>query len=283
MAKILRAIKPNPGIRAKYRKRVESFLDAMQRSVLWWIRAAYREHEAQIVQDASPRRRKRNPALSLNDVMARLLAYWMRRWEEKAQSIASEFVNTVANKTMKSYEQAFKAAGLTVKMDRGRVMNTVVQALIEENVSLIKKIPSQYLSDVQELVNRAIANGRDLKTLTDDLHSRYDISRKRAGMIARDQTNKATESIRQAESKKLGVMVGIWVHVPGKKYSRESHERMNGKPFLLSKGLYDYEVKKEVLPGQLVNCCCVYRDFIPEFGDKVTPEIQALLDEAGNE
>ena len=53
MAKILRAIKPNAGIRAKYRKRMVSLLDEMQRSVVWWLRAEYRKQETRIAQDAS--------------------------------------------------------------------------------------------------------------------------------------------------------------------------------------------------------------------------------------
>lgn len=274
MAKILRSVKANPGIRAAYRKKLEKMLDEMQRSILWWIRAAYRKNEALIVQDA----RTRSPALSLNEVLKRLFVYWMRRWTDHAEKTASAFVNSVGRKTLSSYEQAFKAAGMTVKMGKGRVYNTVVKALIQENVALIKKIPSQYFAEIESLVMRSIAEGRDVKYLTEELDSRYEITRKRAAMIARDQTNKATESIRLAESKQLGVKVGIWVHIPGRKYSRETHEKMNGKPFLLSEGLYDQKVRKKVMPGFLVNCCCVYRDYLPEFGDKPTPEIQALLD-----
>ena len=54
MAKILRAIKPNAGIRAKYRRRLEAMIDDMNRSVVWWLRAEYRREENRIAQDASP-------------------------------------------------------------------------------------------------------------------------------------------------------------------------------------------------------------------------------------
>nr|WP_294508370.1 hypothetical protein [uncultured Bilophila sp.] len=52
MPKIIRAIKPNAGIRAKYRKRLVSLLDEMQRSVIWWLRAEYRKQETRIAQDS---------------------------------------------------------------------------------------------------------------------------------------------------------------------------------------------------------------------------------------
>lgn len=85
MAKVIRAIKPNAGIRAKYRKRLVSLLDEMQRSVVWWLRAEYRKQETRIAQDASP-------ASDLQDRLKRLFRYWTKRWRESAESFAREFV-----------------------------------------------------------------------------------------------------------------------------------------------------------------------------------------------
>ena len=91
---------------------------------------------------------------------------------------------------------------------------------------------------------------------------------------------RAKEQAKLAESKRLGVKVGIWVHLPGRKTSRATHMAMNGKPFLLSEGLYDSAVGRKVLPSQEPGCHCTYRDFVPEFGDVATPEIEKLLQEA---
>lgn len=88
------------------------------------------------------------------------------------------------------------------------------------------------------------------------------------------------EQAKLAESKRLGVKVGIWVHLPGRKTSRATHMAMNGKPFLLSEGMYDSAVGRKVLPGQEPGCHCTYRNFMPEFGDEITPEIEKLLRES---
>lgn len=274
MPRIIRAVKPNPGIRAAYRRKLEALLDEMQRSVLWWLRAAYRKDESRIVQDASP-------AILFRGVMGRLFRRWMKKWGDKAEAIAREFIDKTQRRARMSHEQAFKAAGFTVKMQPSRVQNATVQALIAENVALIKSIPQRYLAEVEEMVMRSTVQGRDLNGLTEELHKRYEITRRRAAMIARDQSNKATAAINQVESQKLGIKVGIWVHVPGRKMSRKTHEAMNGKPFLLAEGLYDPEVNRKVKPGELPLCACVYRDFVPEFGDKMTPEIEELLKKAG--
>lgn len=278
MPKLLRAVQPNAGVRALYRQRLLRLIDEMQRSTVWWLRAAYRQDEARIVADSAPAiAQDASPARVMQKVLGRLFRYWMRRWSDKAQKIAGDFIRQTARRTTSSYEQAFRDAGLTVKMDPSRAKNDVVAALIAENVSLITSIPKQYYSEVTGLVQRSISMGRDLAFLTDELHKRYVKTRARADLIARDQANKATEAIKRVESERLGVKVGIWVHVPGKYTSRATHKAMNGKPFLLSEGMWDSDVKRRVLPGELVACQCTYRDFVPEFGDEVTPEIARLL------
>lgn len=275
MPKLLRAVHPNAGVRSAYRRRLVRLLDEMQRSVLWWVRAAYRKDEERILPDGG---QDASPARGLQKVLNGLFRYWMRRWTSEALKIASSFVFGMQRRTTLSYQEAFKAAGFTVKMKPSRVRNDVVTALIEENVNLIKTIPQQYFGEVNGLVQRSIIAGRDLGNLTDELHQRYEITRRRADLIARDQSNKATEAIKRVEGERLGIKVGIWVHVPGKYTSRATHKAMNGKPFLLSEGMYDSAVKRHVRPGELVACQCTYRDFVPEFGDEMTPEIKKLLE-----
>ncbi len=268
MAKLLRAVHPNAGVRAAYQRRLRKLVDEMQRSTVWWLRAAYRKDEARIIPDFA---QDASPARMLQKVLNRLFRYWMRRWSDEAAKIAGDFIHKTQQRTTSSYEQAFRAAGFTVKMDPSRVRNDVVQALIAENVNLIKSIPQHYFTEVNGLVQRSVSTGRDLGFLTDELEKRYGVTRRRADLIARDQANKATEAIKRVEDERLGVKVGIWVHVPGKYTS-------HGKPFLLSEGLYDSAVGRKVVPGELVACQCEYRAFVPEFGDTVTPEIQKLLE-----
>lgn len=75
------------------------------------------------------------------------------------------------------------------------------------------------------------------------------------------------EAIQWVQDKELGITEGIWVHVPGKKTSRHTHQLMNGKKFVITEGLYDSDVKRKVLCGELPGCQCTYRAVIPEFGD----------------
>lgn len=137
MAKVIRAIKPNAGIQVKYRKRLISLLDEMQRSVIWWLRAEYRQQETRIAQDASP----------ASDLQSRLRACsgTERRWRESAE-VSREF-NERYEAATASMRQALKDAGFTVRMDRSRAMSDVARALFEENVNLIKSIPQHYFTE----------------------------------------------------------------------------------------------------------------------------------------
>lgn len=260
MAKILRAVKPNAGIRAAYRRRLEGMIDEMRRSVVWWLRAEYRRQEPRIAEDASPAR-------DLEKRLKRLFRYWLRRWDEKAEKLAREFVEGARRRSAKSMKAALRAAGFTVRFQSSRDLDSVTEAMISWNVGLIKSIPRQYLEDVRGIVMRSVSMGRDVAFLVDELDKRYAVTRRRAKFIARDQANKATEAIKQARDKALGITEGVWVHIPGVKTSRHTHQAMNGKRFALAEGLYDPAVERKVLPGELPGCQCTYRAVIPEFGD----------------
>lgn len=260
--KVIRAVKPNAGIQAAYRREMEKLIDDVNRSVLYWVRAGYRKQEPSIAMDSA--------AGVMGRILTKLFKYWVKRWGKRADNIAERFVNRSKKRTQNSYYQAFKAAGFTVKVDPSRFLNETSEALVAENVALIKSIPERYFGEVTELVQRCVSQGRHVKELENEIYKRYKVSRKRAKLIARDQTNKACFAIRRAEDMSLGITEGIWVHFPGTKYYRDTHRRMHGKRFKLSEGLYDSDVKRNVLPAELVNCCCTYRAIVPEFGDKYT-------------
>lgn len=248
----LRPTRPSAAIERAYRKKLDDLIDKMQRSVVWWISAAYRKREKQITQDAGPAR-------SLAEELQSVMRDWQRDFDKAAEDMARWFAENDVRHVRNSTREAFKSAGLaeifTVKFRyMSRHERDVLQSIIIENVNLIKSIPQQYLTEVQGLVQRCVQNGRDLGYLREELQKRYEITKRRAATIARDQTNKATENLSRARMQSLGVTKGIWIHTSAGKTYRETHVKMDGKEFDLSKGLYDSAVGREVFPGELVNC-----------------------------
>lgn len=262
--KTLPPTRPSIAIERKYKRKLEALIDEMQRSVYWWVRAGYRKREAEILaaEDASPAR-------SMEAEMRRLLRQWRSRYEEEANNIARWFAQNIDKYTRASIRSAFRETGLskffTVNFKyRSRREQGIMSSIVAENVSLIKSIPQKYFQTIEGMVQRSIQTGRDLSTLSDEIEGLGHSTRKRAEMIARDQTDKATESFHRERMVSLGITEGIWVHTSAGKTYRESHVQMDGKKYNLAQGCYDPAVGRHIFPGELVNCRCVCAPVIPD-------------------
>ncbi|CAB3664611.1 hypothetical protein LMG26696_03554 [Achromobacter pulmonis] len=252
----LRPVHANQGIEAAYRKRLDRLIDEMQRSVVYWLTAAYRRNVPEIAQDESP-------AMALTKMMRRLAKQWQRRFDEAAQPVATEFAEASMSAADLSLRNALRQKGFSVQFQMTRAANDVFQATVQENVGLIKSIASEYLTEVQGMVMRSVTQGRDLEGLVEDLQKRYGITKRRAAFIARDQNNKATATITRVRQQGLGIKQAKWRHSRGGKHPRKSHQDADGEIYDVDKGmLIDDEY---IRPGELPNCRCVAISIIPGF------------------
>ncbi|MCH4572247.1 phage head morphogenesis protein [Achromobacter xylosoxidans] len=252
----LRPVHANVGIEAAYRKRLDRLIDEMQRSLVYWLTAAYRRNVPEIAQDESP-------AMALTKMMRRLAKQWQRRFDEAAQPVATEFAETSMSAADLSLRNALRQKGFSVQFQLTRAANDVFQATVQENVGLIKSIAAEHLQDVQGLVMRSVTQGRDLEGLVEDLQKRYGVTKRRAAFIARDQNNKATATITRVRQQGLGIKQAKWRHSRGGKHPRKSHQEADGKVYDVDKGmLIDGEY---IRPGELPNCRCVAISIIPGF------------------
>ena len=259
-----RAAKPNPGIRAGYRRAMETVIRQMHEDVMRDVMDEYGALENRIVRDSSGV--WKSPMERLQERLRILTDRWTRRFALLGTLLSRRFVGGIKRAVKRNRLQALKDAGMDIRFTPSRVYNERVQALIQGNVDLIKSIPQEYLGKVKAQVNQAVAAGLDRGSLAKQLQRDYGATERRAKTIARDQTNKATQAMAESTDESLGVTEGIWVHVPGRKMSRATHVAMNGKRFKLSEGLYDPDrkVRRNVKPGSLPLCACIYRPCWPE-------------------
>lgn len=256
----LEAIRANVGIEAKYRKALQTLIDEMSRSVIYWTRAAWKKSPPIMAVDGI-----HMPFVDLRRTMERLSRHWQRKFDAIAPELADVFVNGAAAHTDAAMMAVLKKAGFTVKFQMTQAASEGYQAVLQENIALIKSIPAEYLHDVQTAVWQSVKSGHDLGTLTETLKSKYAISHKRAALISRDQNNKAKAVIENVRRQELGITTAIWQHSGAGKEPRPSHVAANGKIFELAKGMYlDGEW---VLPGEAINCRCTSRAVIPGFED----------------
>ena len=259
----LRACKANPGIRAAYRRKLEALIDEMRQDVESRILAEYEAMEPRIAHDWT----WRSPAARLEELMDGLVTRWMKKFSNAAMTISSSFLNSVRRGVQRNRRQSLLEAGVGgIKFNKSRFANEQYEAMLAYNVHLIKTIPTQYLDSVQEQVQRAVSNGLQRDELAKELTLAYDVSYKRAKVIARDQTNKATQALARATDEEIGITEGVWVHIPGRFTSRQTHIEMNGQPFKLAEGMFDPDpkVRRNIMPGELVLCACQYRPVLPE-------------------
>lgn len=254
--KTLKAIQPNAGVQAWYTRRLTHRIQYMSRSVSYWIIAQYRA--TGMAQDA----------LGPNELateLQRLTVRWNTVFSRLGKTLSQQLATRVQSHADAQLERELRVAGFKVKFQQTREMKEAYAAVVQEQVGLIKSISQEYLTEVQGLVMRSAARGRDIAYLVDELKQRYAITHRRAVFIARDQNNKATATMTAARQLGLGIEEGVWKHSHAGKQPRPEHVKANGKRFSIRKGmLID---GKYILPGEEPNCRCTWESIIPGFED----------------
>lgn len=294
--KAARAIEANSGIRRKFAKKLHSFARSFSRQVADEIFLHLAE-TAQIAQDwsLSNPKTKEDKEL-LREISRGVLAAWKRdpegfrqnieayvakhvgEWTENAnraaQKLAIWVARCVAADVTAAQRQAYTAAGLspdwmrqkwTVPIVHQRISQRAareIPALVAWSTELITKTATRDIDRLQQVIVTSLSEGRTVQEVRDQLLQTEGFSLERATNVAIDQTNKITQGIARANDAELGIEEGIWIHVPGKYSSRETHMAMNGKRFNLERGMYDDDAEQFCVPGQLPYCRCIYRPII---------------------
>ena len=151
------------------------------------------------------------------------------------------------------------AVGVEVPI-KDKSLGPRLERFTEQNVSLIKSIPSRYFAQVEKLVIDGVSEGRRWESLASDIQERFDVAESSANLIARDQVGKFFGELARVRQTELGIRGYIWRTMHDEKV-RPEHAALDGDSFLWSQG--DPE---EGHPGEAINCRC--------FAD---PDLEAVL------
>lgn len=263
-ARTLNPVRPSAAIELAYRRKILRLIDEMHSSVMWFVPAAYRANEPELTALLA---RDESPAAGLRDAVRRLRRRWQRRFDDAAQDLARYFATSVAERSGVALRSILRRGGFAVEPRYTRAVNDLVQAAVHENVSLIRSISAQHFTAVEGAVMRSVQTGRDLKQLSDDLQHLFGVTKRRAALISRDQNNKATASLNRARQLELGLSEAVWVHSHASREPRPSHVRAGRDKvrFSIVDGWYDPDEKRNVHPGELINCRCQSRPIVPGF------------------
>lgn len=243
--------RPAAPIRIVYQRKLEEAVEEMHRSVSHWITADYRREMAL---DASAPR-------VLQAAVGKLSRRWLRNFDKLSGKLSDWFAKKVEERSTRALADALRRGGFTVRFKPTRAMNEAFQAVVGENIALIKSIPEQYLKSVEGAVMRSVQTGRDLGTLVEELTNAYGVTKRRAALIARTQNNQATAVMTRVRQIEAGITKARWLHSAGGKTPRPEHVAFSGKEYDIADGA----PVEGGWPGVAINCRCVSVPVIPGF------------------
>lgn len=256
-------IHPNAGIEVAYRKRLDRLIDQMNASILYWLTARWR------VNPPTSMGMDEQPWFgSLQRTMRQLISRWETKFDELAPELAAYFAESVTERPTGRLTQILDDAGFTVDFKLTPAVRTAMGAIVQENVSLIKSIAREHLTDVEGIVYRSVSAGGDLETLAKSLRQRFDVPKKRAAFIAHHQNNAATAAITRIRQSEAGITSAVWMHSHAGKTPRPEHVafaagQMGGPVYDVNKGAYLEGVW--TWPGREPGCRCFSRPVLEGF------------------
>lgn len=216
-----------------------------------------------------------SPTKEMQFALRRSGEKWKKRFDKMSLSISLDFAARNQRATETAMKAALKKGGFTVEFKPTKASVTAYKTVAAEQVGLIRSIPERFHTDVQTHVWESVRRGADMRTLSKKLEKTYGVTARRAALIARDQNAKAKAVMEAVRLQQIGVRQAIWMHSAAGKEPRPTHVAMNGKLYDLAKGLYDSDERKFVHPGELINCRCSMRPYIPGF-EGVAPDVGVI-------
>lgn len=248
-------LNPNVAAIARYYMLIDNLIAKMVKQTMRELNAFFKTPHAEeyFAQDATV-------SAQAKILMAELQRKFDDLFALEAKPIALFMVDDASDSSAYMLASSLKelSGGLTLNTDifTGE-LKEILAATIAENVSLIKSIPQQYFTQVQGSVMRSITTGKGLADLIPELQKQHGITRRRARIIANDQTHKAFNNINKARLTKLGVKKFEWLHSAGAHKPRPDHVAMNGKTYSFDNlPVIDRKTGERGIPGQLINCRC---------------------------
>lgn len=241
------------GVADRYQRELDRLIRDMTKEYEREISALWREL-GPVTMDASLASQSR---ITLNKLRAR----FAKLFRDKAPSITERMLGGVDKASAVSLQESLKqlSGGVTLKTD---VMPTALKesmiAATAENVSLIKSVAAQYHERIEGAVMRSIQRGGEgRKTILEELRKIDGMSKRRAKIIADDQTRKATTAANLFRAQEAGIRKFRWLHSGGGVDKRIKHVEASGKIFEYANPPRIGDQGEPVLPGEAVSCRCV--------------------------
>lgn len=198
---------------------------------------------------------EKNKVELIEKAIAELLEKWNLAFNKLGRELAKRMMTQVAKHIDVQFIKINKDFGIK----RGKQhIDEVKQAIMHENITLIKSIPTDVLNKYSNILTSSI--GRfDQAAVVKQLSLVTALNAKRIKLIARDQTAKAMNRYHMIRAQGLGFEYYVWKTVKDERVSKG-----DGGHKILQDRIYKYNNPTAIVdtygtpghPGQRVNCRC---------------------------
>lgn len=214
--------------------------------------------------------KKKKEIIDYTSSLSSLFDYYTGRAELLAREWTDKELNNLYRYVYGSYKREFPNLSIS-----GEYYEQIMNAVISENLALIKSIPQEVLKDMQITLSQGIISGNQ-KELIKNLKRIKGVSKDRAVFIARDQIHKAVESFKQVQNTALGIEYYEWLTADDERVSDGigGHAQNNHRIFKYgsNEAIISHSNKRGYYygkPGDRPNCRCIAVGVILDTDEKI--------------
>ena len=183
--------------------------------------------------------------------------------EEEVAQLAQDYAFQVSAYQKKQLTNSLvKAVGVNVFFD-DRGLLKKYNAFVKQNVDLITSIDQDYLDDVKTRLMSGIRAGTRVESLRATIEDRYEVSRGRASVIARDQVGKLYGELNRERQKSIGIDQYVWRGVEDQR-ERATHLSLEGNVYTWGDPPVTNDQGDRNEPGQDYCCRCTAEPVLPD-------------------
>ncbi|QZI90968.1 hypothetical protein MYOV024v1_p0043 [Vibrio phage PS34B.2] len=206
------------------------------------------------------------------DVIEVSLAALRQRWSSEifnrfAERLASKFVQAVNLQNQQQFQNQYKSFGINIYAGN-QAVSDYLDATVKDNVRLIKSIPDQYLTQVESIVLGNMRAGMRPSAINKQLQDQFGVTERRARVISRDQTSKASNGLAKKRMESSGFKYFQWIDSKDSRV-RSRHKHIANKVTKYGKGIYSFsdlplnDKGIPIAPSDDIQCRCVMRPVLP--------------------
>ena len=214
--------------------------------------------------------KKKKEIIDYTSSLSSLFDFYTGRAELLARDWTNEELNNLYRYVYGSYKREFPNLSIS-----GEYYEQIMNAVISENLALIKSIPQEVLKDMQVALSQGIISGNQ-KELIKNLKRIKGVNKDRAVFIARDQIHKAVESFKQVQNTALGIEYYEWLTADDERVSSGigGHAQNNHRIFKYgsNEAIISHSAKRGFYygkPGDRPNCRCIAVGVIPDTNEEI--------------